>query len=46
MAGALVSFAASLFPLIAAAAAIGIIIYLIIQRVNEKESETFEDRNN
>jgi len=46
MSGAVVSFAASLFPLIAAAAVIGIIIYLIIQRVHEKESESFENRNN
>jgi hypothetical protein len=42
----LFSLTASLFPLTVTAALIGIIIYLIIQRVREKENETFEDRDN
>jgi uncharacterized protein (DUF2062 family) len=42
----IISFVISLFPIAIGAVTLGIIIYLIIQRVQEKENETFEDRNN
>lgn len=45
MEGFIISLTASLFPLAVGAAVIGIIIYLIIQRVREKENESFEDRD-
>lgn len=46
MSEVVVALTAFLSPLAAIAAVVGIVIYLIIQRLREKENETFEDRNN
>ena len=46
MEGFLLSLIASLFHLVIGGAVFGILVYLIVKRVQEKENENFEDRDN